>query len=115
MLLLIGHLCLYADFPIGWVLYISLLGLVPSYICTYMCKKQSLHGLRSQDCIQMLVPKVRKAFKYAAPSAWNNVQKELKLSDLITMGEFKSILKDREQESIGRCDCSYIPKLNCFE
>ena len=75
-------------------IYKSLLGLVPSYICTYMCQRESLYGLRSQDFIQMLVPTVRTklgktAIKYAAPTAWNNVQKELKLSDLITMGEFR--------------------------
>ena len=55
----------------------------------------------------MLVLKVRtqlgkKAFKYTAPSAWNNVQKELKLSDWITMGEFKSILKEPLVDVIAR-------------
>ena len=76
-----------------------------------MCKKQSLYGLRSQYFIQMLVPKVRtelgkKKLLNMLPLLLG-IQKELKLWDVITMGEFKSILKDREQESIGRCDLVY--------
>lgn len=46
------------------------------------------------------------AFQYASPSSWNNVQKHLELSEPITMGKFKSILKDRENGSVGQCDCS---------
>lgn len=30
-------------------------------------------------------------FKYTAPSSWNNVQRELKLSEVITLGELKSV------------------------
>lgn len=48
---------------------------------------------------------VKKAFKFFAPSTWNDVQKDLKLSDLITLAEFKSILKDRDMSSLGSCDC----------
>ena len=72
-----------------------------SHQSTYMCKK-------NMACAPKIL--LRCWFlKYAAPSVWNNIQKELKLSDLITMGELKSILKDREQESIGWCDSSYNP------
>lgn len=38
----------------------------------------------------------KKAFKYAAPSAWNDVQNDQTLSELITFGKIKIILKDRE-------------------
>lgn len=89
------------------IIYKSILGLLPTYLCLHMCKNLSRYGLRSQDIIQMQAPRVRtelgkKDFKFFAPSTWNDVQKDLKLSDLITMGKFKSILKDRE---ISSCDC----------
>ncbi len=78
-----------------------------------MCKNQKQYGLRSHNILQMLVSRVRaelgqKAFKFAAPSFWNNVQKDLILSELIMMGEFKSILKDPGNSTLGQCDCSEI-------
>ena len=33
------------------------------------------------------------AFKVFAPSSWNNLQKQLKLQDLVTLSEFKAVLK----------------------
>ena len=89
----------------------ALIGLVPSYLGVFMCKKSSEHALRSQDVFQLVVPFARtdrgkKAFKYAAPSAWNELQKVLKLPGLITLGEFKLILKDFETDSIGQCNCN---------
>lgn len=90
--------------------YKSLIGLVPSYLSLYMCKKQNQHALRSQDVLQLVVPRVRtelgkKGFKHAAPSAWNDLQKDCKLPGLITLGELKSILKDNETRSLGHCNC----------
>lgn len=35
--------------------------------------------------------------KYAIPSYWNNFQKDLKMTELITFGDLKSILRDREK------------------
>lgn len=37
------------------------------------------------------------AFKYVDPISWNNLQKELKLSELVTFEEYKSV-------SLGRFD-----------
>ena len=59
----------------------------------------------------MLVPRARtelgkKAFKYAAPSSWNNLQKDLNLSELVTLGEFKAILKVREDNTFDQCNCT---------
>ena len=95
-----------------WLIFIYkyLLGLVPSYLCVYMCKNHNQYSLRSHNIIQLIVPKIRtelgkKAFKYAAPASWNNLQKELKLSELVTLGEFKSVLKERENSSFTQCDC----------
>ncbi len=54
----------------------------------------------------MSVPRVRnklgkKAFQFAAPSSCSDVQKDLHLSDLVTLWEFKSVLKEREYSSCG--------------
>lgn len=40
-----------------------------------------------------------KAFKYAGLVFWNNLQKGQKLSKMVTMQEFKFILKERENNS----------------
>lgn len=48
---------------------------------------------------------MKKAFKYAVPVSWNNQQKELKCTEMVTMGEFKSLLKEQENSSFGQCDC----------
>ena len=95
-----------------WLFFVykCLIGLVPSYLCVYMSTNKCSYGLRSRDVLQMLVPRARtelgkKAFQYAAPYAWNTVQKQLKLPELVTLGEFKGILKDREDSSLGQCNC----------
>lgn len=48
---------------------------------------------------------MKKPFKYAVPVSWNNQQKELKCTEMVTMGEFKSLLKEQENSSFGQCDC----------
>lgn len=35
---------------------------------------------------------------------WNDMQKDFKLSDIITLGDFKLILKGIEVSSLGYCD-----------
>lgn len=67
----------------------SLLKLLPSYLlCVYMCTRRSHHGLPSQGVLQMLAPRAKaelgiKAFKCSVPSAWNDVQRDLKLSEFV--------------------------------
>lgn len=63
-------------------IYKTLLGLVPTYLCTYLSRSQGHYSLRSQDALQLSVPRVRtelgkKAFKYAARCTWNTLQKDL--------------------------------------
>ncbi len=77
----------------------------------YLCRNQNHYGLRSHDVLQMSVPRIRtelgkKAFQYAAPSSWNDVQKDLKLSHFISLEEFKSILDEREYSTLDHCTCS---------
>ena len=56
-----------------WYIFIykAILGLLPSYLSTYMTQRTSVHSLRSQDFITFVVPPVRtelgkKAFSYSA-------------------------------------------------
>ncbi len=46
---------------------------------------------------------LRNAIKYTAPSSWKDIglQKDLRLLELISLGEFKSILTDQENSSHG--------------
>ncbi len=95
-----------------WMIFIykCILGLLPPYLCTYMRRTSTHYSLRSQDIIQMQVPRVRtelgkRAFQYSAPACWNDLQKDLRLTDFIGLGEFRSVLKDRERRSIGPCIC----------
>lgn len=62
-----------------------------------------------QDVLCMSVPKVsteigKKDFQYASLSSWNDVQKVLHLSDLVTLCRFKSILNDHVYSSVGHCN-----------
>ncbi len=43
----------------------------------------------------------KKAFGYSAPSAWNLLQKDLKLKELVSLKVSKCKMKDLEVDSIG--------------
>lgn len=63
------------------------------------------------------VPKTRtemgkKAFLYSAPSAWNTLQKDLKLTDLVSLNAFKSKMKDVEADALI-CKCFLDCKNDC--
>ena len=45
------------------------------------------------------------AFMCAAPLAWNNLQQELKLSNLIPLHVFKARLNEMLVDTIGTCKC----------
>ena len=55
------------------------------------------------------VPKVRtemgkKAFKYAAPFAWNNLQTQLQFKELLSLHAFKKTIKDLDVDTqVCRC------------
>lgn len=92
------------------LVYKVILGLPPSYLQTYITQKSTgTYGLRSQDLYLLSVPKVRtelgkKAFRFAAPSSWNDLQKELKLNELTSLDTFKRKLKELEAGTSG-CKC----------
>ena len=79
-------------------------------IFTYISHKQYSYSLRSQNYITLSVPSVhtvlgKKAISYSAPSTWNALQQELKLTSLIPITDFKLILKKLEKSSVGVCTC----------
>ena len=95
-----------------WLLmiYKALLGMVPPYLCSLLRRTENRYALRSSDIYFLSISRVRtelgkKAFSYAAPLTWNNIQAELKLSELVSLGVFRHFLKVRQQKSFERCLC----------
>ena len=91
-------------------IYKAILGNLPCYLSLHMSRKRVPDGLWSQDVVLMSVAEARtelgkKAFKVFAPSSWNNLQKQLKLQDLVTLSEFKTVVKSLMSDSIGKCKC----------
>uniref|UniRef100_A0A3B3HCE9 Reverse transcriptase domain-containing protein n=1 Tax=Oryzias latipes TaxID=8090 RepID=A0A3B3HCE9_ORYLA len=95
-----------------WCIFIykSLLGLLPSYICSLIkLRTVESYGLRSNDHLSLAVPFARtelgkKAFVFSAPSTWNTLQKRWKLKELIPLNIFKSKLKFEEKVTFN-CTC----------
>ena len=78
--------------------------------CVLLQKTSSCYALRSCSTLVLSAPWVRtefgeRAFSFAAPLAWNTLQTELKLSKLIPLGAFRSILKDRQRKLTEQCLC----------
>ena len=98
-------------------IYKAMLGLLPAYICSLITRRNvGSYSLRSNDHLLLFVPFARtelgkRAFVYSAPSAWNYLQKDLKLSELISLNAFKSRL--RTLESI-LCNCFSLCVCNCI-
>ena len=79
------------------LIYKAILGLTPSYLSSLLVMKDGAYNLRSQDFVHFTVPKVRtemgkKAFRFAAPSSWLELQSELKLLSLVSLNIFKSLM-----------------------
>lgn len=115
------HCSLYAQ--VGWfalstrrlhhwhiLIYKTILGVLPSYLQKYVIRKSTgTYQLRSEDLFLLTVPKVRtelgkRAFSYAAPFTWNQLQNELKLKELVSINSLKSLLNDVEAGS-SACTC----------
>lgn len=109
----VGWLSLSARRLLHWYTFIykTLIGLLPSYLCTYLTITPNLvYSLRSQDYISAPVPRTRtefgkRAFMYSAPSTWNELQKTLKLQALVTMSDFKAHVTDFVTSELGICKC----------
>lgn len=91
-------------------IYKAILGVLPSYLCSLLMKKSvGNYSLRSQDVVLFSVPHVstvlgKKAFVYSAPSTWNLLQNNLKLSKLIPLSVFKLRMRSFELDSLT-CQC----------
>lgn len=95
-----------------WYTFIfkAMLGLLPPYICTLITQRSvDSYSLRSNDQLLLSVPFARtelgkKAFVHLAPFAWNMLQKDWKLTELLSLNTFKTKLKAMETASI-MCNC----------
>ena len=92
------------------LIYEAILGFLPSYLLSYINRSNAgTYNLQSQDLLLLSVPKVRtelgkKVFRFAAPSAWNLLQKTLKHNELVSLNSFKVKLDDLEAKTSG-CRC----------
>ena len=88
------------------LIYKAIIGALPPYLRMYIHRKcTGSYRLRSENFFLLTVPKVRtelgkRAFSYAAPQAWNLLQTELKLRELVSLNTLKGTLTDLEA---GRC------------
>lgn len=81
ILLISGHLCINR---LGCFIFKSVLGLGPSYLWVWMCKNYNEYSLQAHIDIKKL-----------GCCPWHNVQKGLKLSELVMIGEFQFVLKEQ--------------------
>ena len=91
-----------------WLIFIykAILGKLPSYLCSFLYSSSTGYQLRSSNLLLFSVPRVftdlgKTAFSFNAPWSWNNLQKELKLDSIISLNEFKSIIKSVVTEACG--------------
>jgi len=87
-----------------------MLGLLQSYISSLITwRSVGSYSLRSDDHLLLFVPFActelgKRAFVYSAHFAWNFLQKDLKLSELISLNAFKSRLREPEMTCLN-CKC----------
>ncbi len=79
-----------------WLIFIykAVIGLLPSYLSVFSFVENNRYNLRPKNSIRFTIPAVKSefgkiAFRYNAPSTWNALQKQLKLSTFITLNDFK--------------------------
>ena len=91
-----------------WYMFIykAMLGKLPSYICSLISRRvASSYCLRSQDVPSARTVLGAKAFMCAAPLAWNSLQKEWKLSNLVPLPVFKARIDAMQSDTVGTCTC----------
>ena len=87
-------------------IYKALCGDLPLYLSSLIIAKPSGHHTRSQDYISLITPRMNStlgmtAFSFYAPDKWNKLQVSLKLTSLVSIETFKSLV-----EATLRKDCS---------
>lgn len=96
-----------------WYLFIykAILRQLPSYLCTFIALQyNNNYRLRSQNSVLLTVPKTRtefgkKAFQLSAPLAWNELQRTMKLQELVSLNNFKARVKVMEENEMQVCKC----------
>ncbi len=92
------------------LIYKAILFFLPSYLCCLIHQKVVVnYSLRSQSFYNLHVPSARTnlgkiAFEYAAPSDWNSLQMKLRLNQLVSLCQFKTLLRTIEN-GLMICKC----------
>ena len=86
------------------------IGFLPSYLQAYtVLKSPGNYELHSQDLVLLSTTRARiglgeRAFRYAAPAAWNKLQEQLNLKELVSLPVFKETLCKMDMSTAG-CKC----------
>ncbi len=98
-----------------WLIFIykAVIGLLSSYLSVFSFAENNRYNLRSKNSILFTIPAVKSefgkiAFRYNAPSTWNALQKQLKLSTFITLNDFKLYITETFSY---KCDCILVSVL----
>lgn len=90
------------------LVYKAIIGQLPLYMSSLLTVVSQEYNLRTSRYILLKIPSMKTefgktAFVFSAPTAWNELQKSLKLIVYISVNEFKSYLKETLQTV---CTCS---------
>ena len=95
-----------------WLIFVykAIVGQLPLYMNSLITVNSKGHNLRSSRYILLNVPLMKTefgktAFIYSASTAWNEIQRSLKLSVFISLNEFKLYL-NRTFQAFCTCSCS---------
>ena len=90
------------------VIYKTLLGKVPPYLCSLVAIAAHTCSMRSSRYISLVTPRAnssfgRLSFQFSAANYWNELQKSLKLETLISLTSFKHQLSEQLTD---HCTCT---------
>ena len=83
------------------------MGKLPNYLMSRLKLKSICHNTQSQSLISLEIPLIKTnigkiAFKFFASHKWNTVQEDLKLTQYLSVNQFKSIL---DAKDVPQCCC----------
>ena len=90
------------------VIYKTLLGKVPPYLCSLVTIVALTRSTRSSKYISLVTPKANSyfgllSFQFSAANNWNELQKSLKLETLTSLTSFKNQLLEQLTD---HCTCT---------
>ena len=97
-------------------IYKALYGHLPEYLTSLLNMTTNHYQTRFSDWLMLDVPRVnskigKTSFSFCAAHSWNTIQQTLKLSSLISIGQFQNMIKNHY---VHVCNCFWILLHCCF-